>query len=224
MLLHASSVVNIIRVEFGMREKENSTCVIFVRHGQADFPHDRLYCDDREDPPLTQDGIMQAQYIADLLDRRDIDVIYSSPMLRTRSTAEIIARKCSSSILYDVRLKERPFGMWDGLFFDEIARDYPDQFREWKRDPVSFVPAGGETILAHKERVSSALREIVDNHRGQRLVVVSHVGPIRMWISDALNMPLTAYRRLTIDYASMTRIDYGRKQNNLVFMNISNKL
>jgi probable phosphoglycerate mutase len=207
-----------------MREKENSTCVIFVRHGKADFPHDRLYCDEREDPPLTEEGVLQAQHVAALLEKQSIDVIYSSPLQRTRTTADLIAGKSNTSVLVSTKLKERPFGIWDGLFFDEIARDYPEQFQAWKRDPISFVPEGGETINAHRERVSGALMEILANHRGQRIVVVSHVGPIRMWITDALSMPLVAYRRLTIDYASMTRIDYGAKQNNLVYMNISNKL
>ena len=127
-------------------------------------------------------------------------------------------------VLYSAKLKERPFGIWDGLYFDEIARDYPEQFQAWKRDPISFVPEGGETITEHKERVTQALAEIIDNHRGRRIVVVSHVGPIRMWITDALSMPLSAYRRLTIDYASVTRINYGSKQNNLVYMNISDKI
>jgi broad specificity phosphatase PhoE len=207
-----------------MREKDTSTCVIFVRHGKADFPHDRLYCDEREDPPLTEEGISQAQHVADLLDKHGADVIYSSPMRRTSTTAELIALKINTPVHYHSKLKERPFGIWDGLYFDEIARDYPEQFLAWKRDPISYVPLGGETINAHKERVNGALMEIINNHRGQRIVVVSHVGPIRMWITDALSMPLAAYRRLTIDYASMTRIDYGSKQNNLVYMNISYKV
>lgn len=207
-----------------MREKEKSTSVIFVRHGKADFPHDRLYCDEREDPPLTEEGILQAQHVAALIEKQSVDLIYSSPMLRTRSTAEVIASKANVSVLFEPRLKERPFGIWDGLYFDEISRDYPDQFQAWKRDPISFVPEGGETINAHMERIKGALFEIIDNHRGQRIVVVSHVGPIRMCITDVLGMPLAAYRRLTIDYASMTRVDYGSKQNNLMYMNISNKI
>lgn len=207
-----------------MREKEKSTRVIFVRHGKADFPQDRLYCDDREDPPLTEEGILQAGYAAEHLANQGIDVIFSSPMLRTRATAELIAGKTQSSVFFNPGLKERPFGRWDGLYFDEIARDYPEQFQAWKRDPITFVPEGGETITAHKDRVMSALTEIVENHRGQRIVIVSHVGPIRMWITAALDMPLSAYRRLTIDYASMTRVDYGVKQDNLMYMNISGKL
>ena len=207
-----------------MREKEKTTTVIFVRHGQADFPHDRLYCDEREDPPLTAEGLSQAQRAAALLAGQSTDLIYSSPMQRTRTTAEEIAACCGTQVIFDPKLKERPFGIWDGLFFDEIARDYPEQFQSWKKDPVSFVPEGGEPIHAHMARVKTALQQIIDAHRGQRIVVVSHVGPIRMCLTDALQMPLASYRRLTIDYASVTRVDYGNRQNNLVYMNICGKV
>ncbi|MCC6302875.1 MAG: histidine phosphatase family protein [Gammaproteobacteria bacterium] len=207
-----------------MREKEKTTSILFVRHGQADFPQDRLYCDEREDPPLTAEGLLQAQRAAALLEGQSIDAIYSSPMQRTRTTAEQIAARCGAQVIFDPKLKERPFGIWDGLYFDAIARDYPEQFQAWKKDPVSFVPEGGEPIHAHMERVKMAIRQIVENHRGRRIAVVSHVGPIRMCLTDALEMPLTSYRRLTIDYASVTRVDYGSKQNNLVYMNISGKV
>ncbi len=207
-----------------MREKEKTTSILFVRHGQADFPQDRLYCDEREDPPLTAEGLLQAQRAAALLEGQSIDAIYSSPMQRTRTTAEQIAARCGARVIFDPKLKERPFGIWDGLYFDAIARDYPEQFQAWKKDPVSFVPEGGEPIHAHMERVKMAIRQIVENHRGRRIAVVSHVGPIRMCLTDALEMPLTSYRRLTIDYASVTRVDYGSKQNNLVYMNISGKV
>lgn len=207
-----------------MREKEKTTSILFVRHGQADFPQDRLYCDEREDPPLTAEGLLQAQRAAALLEGQSIDAIYSSPMQRTRTTAEQIAARCGARVIFDPKLKERPFGIWDGLYFDAIARDYPEQFQAWKKDPVSFVPEGGEPIHAHMERVKTAIRQIVENHRGRRIAVVSHVGPIRMCLTDALEMPLTSYRRLTIDYASVTRVDYGSKQNNLVYMNISGKV
>lgn len=207
-----------------MREKEKTTSILFVRHGQADFPQDRLYCDEREDPPLTAEGLLQAQRAAALLEGQSIEAIYSSPMQRTRTTAEQVAARCGARVIFDPKLKERPFGIWDGLYFDAIARDYPEQFQAWKKDPVSFVPEGGEPIHAHMERVKTAIRQIVENHRGRRIAVVSHVGPIRMCLTDALEMPLTSYRRLTIDYASVTRVDYGSKQNNLVYMNISGKV
>jgi len=202
-----------------MREKERATRVIYVRHGQADFPYDRLYCDDREDPPLTAEGREQAGQAAHLLQGEEVDVIYASPMQRTRTTAEVIAGKNGAALQCHDQLKERPFGIWDGLYFDAIARDYPDEFLAWKQDPVNFVPPGGETISDHRDRVIGAVAEIKGRHRGQTIVIVAHVGPIRMCITDALRMPLDGYRQLTIDYGALTRIDYGKHQDNLIFLN-----
>lgn len=203
-----------------MREKERATGVIFVRHGRADFPHDRLYCDDREDPGLTPDGVEQAAQAAQMVRGQPVAAIYASPMQRTRSTAEPIVEATGIPVALHAGLRERPFGIWDGLYFEEIARDYPEAFQAWKQDPVRFVPEGGEPIDAHRERVTGALREIIAAHPGELVVVVAHVGPIRMCLTDALSMPLAAYRRLTVDYGSLSRVDYGRKQNNLIYMNM----
>jgi broad specificity phosphatase PhoE len=202
-----------------MREKEKTTGVVFVRHGQADFPGKRLYCDDREDPGLTAHGLEQARHAAELLAGLQIDAVYASPMQRTRATAAAIVEATGAPLFLDDQLKERPFGIWDGLYFDDIARDYPEEFKAWKQDPVYFVPAGGEAINDHMSRVTGALRRIVAAHTGQLIVVVAHVGPIRMCITDALSMPLAAYRRLTIDYGSLTRVEYGEQQNNLIYLN-----
>ncbi len=202
-----------------MREKEASTRIVYVRHGQVDFPHDRLYCDAREDPPLTPEGECQARAAAELLRGMAVDVIYTSPMRRARSTAEPIAAATGAPLQVHEGLKERPFGIWDGLYFDEIARDYPQEFAAWKQDPVHFVPPGGEPITEHARRIQAAVAEIRARHPGQIIVVVAHVGPIRMCVTEALGMPLEAYRRLTIDYGSLTCIDYGSRQHNLVYLN-----
>ena len=75
-----------------MREKEKSTTVIFVRHGKTDFPLDRIYCDEQEDPPLNSEGLEHARHAAALLQGLGIDVIYVSPYRRTRMTANEIVR------------------------------------------------------------------------------------------------------------------------------------
>ncbi len=68
-------------------------------------------------------------------------------------------------------------------------------------------------------RIKNAVTEILSKHPGQLIVIVAHVGPIRMCITDALGLPLEGYRQLTVDYGSLTRIDYGRHQNNLIYTN-----
>jgi broad specificity phosphatase PhoE len=202
-----------------MREKEKHTRIIYVRHGKPDFPHDRLYCDEREDPLLTDEGVRQAEAAAELLKGEAVDAVYVSPMQRTRMTAQPIIAALQAPLHVDDQLKERPFGLWDGMYFDDIQRDFPDEFKAWKRDPVGFVPQGGETIHEHSDRISAAVQRIISNHTGETVVVVMHVGPIRMCVTQALQMPLSAYRRLTVDYGSLTRIDYGRRQDNLIYLN-----
>jgi len=202
-----------------MREKEKSTRVIFVRHGQPDFSYDRLYCDEREDPVLTEAGQRHAEEAALLLRDEPVDVIYMSPMQRTQMTAKPIIEAHGVPVHIDAQLKERPFGIWDGLYFDVIQRDYPEDFKAWKRDPVAFVPEGGESIPDHMARITAAVQRIVAAHPGELIVIVMHVGPIRMCVTDALKMPLIGYRQLTVDYGSLTRIDYGKRQNNLIYLN-----
>jgi len=207
-----------------VREKEPSTRIIYVRHGKTDFPTDRIYCDDREDPPLNAEGQAQAQAAARLLSPHSADVIYTSPTSRTRMTASEIARVVKAPIIEDEALCERRFGIWEGLYFQEISQKYSDAYQLWREDPVHYTPEGGETIDDLLERVVATIETIVGEHRGKTILVVSHVGPIRVCLTAALKIPVQWYRQLRIDYGSLTGVDYGSSQNNLLFANVRHLL
>jgi len=202
-----------------MREKEPATRIIFVRHGMTDFPKDRIYCDEREDPVLNDTGRHQAQEAAELLRERPLDVIYTSPLARTQGTAEAISQAARVPLRVEPGLKERGFGIWDGLYFEDIQERYPQDYTKWKQDPAAFKPERGESVYDLLARVRGVVRGILDEHAGKHVVVVSHVGPIRALICDAIKLPVEGYRQLTIDHGSLTCIDYGSRQNNLVFLN-----
>lgn len=207
-----------------MREKERSTRVIFVRHGETDFPIDRIYCDEREDPSLNSSGVAQAGQAAEWLRSVPVDALYASPCLRTKMTAEtVLASHPGLNAMFDDRLRERHFGIWEGLYFSEIERDFPLDYQAWKRDQAAFKPDGGESVHDLAGRVVSAVRDIVTRHRGETVVVVAHVGPIRVLVAKALNMPVESYRQLQIDPASITIIDYGSTQNNLILLNFHSR-
>jgi probable phosphoglycerate mutase len=203
-----------------MREKEKTTQVIFVRHGKTDFPVDRLYCDDKEDPDLNPEGVVHAGAAAKFLLDKGVAVIYASPSARTSTTAAAIAGSTGASVHFAESLRERPFGIWDGLYFDDIARQYPDDYQAWKENPVGFVPKGGESIQDMSTRVTRQISSLVVRHPGETVVLVTHVGPIRVSVAKALGMPIGAYRQLTVDYGSVSRVDLGKKQNNLVYLNV----
>lgn len=207
-----------------MREKELTTRVIYVRHGKTDFPTDRIYCDDREDPPLNAEGLVQAQAAAKFLRTQPVDVIYASPSSRTRMTAGEIAQVVQAPIIEDADLRERRFGVWDGLYFEEIARDYPDEYQLWRKDPVHYTPEGGEPIDELLKRVKAVVDNITHDYQGKTIMVVSHVGPIRVCLTEAMKIPTAYYRQLRIDYGALSRVDYGTQQNNLVYANLTNIL
>ena len=203
-----------------MREKEPSTRVIFVRHGMTDFPKDRIYCDDREDPALNEQGLRQAARAAQTLASAPVDRIFCSPMQRTLATARAIQEATGAELATDHGLRERRFGIWEGLYFEEIERRFPKEYAEWKRNPAVYNPGDGESIHALQRRVQAALDEFMAAHGGRTLVVVSHVGPIRAAVCAAIGLAVEGYRQLTIDYCSLTRLDYGLRQNNLIYLNV----
>lgn len=204
----------------GMREKELSTQVFFIRHGKTDFPLDRIYCDDREDPPLSAEGERQVAATAKLLSSLDLAAVYTSPTRRTATTAQAIAAGRALTPVSVPALRERHFGIWEGLYFHEIERDFPDAYGRWKRDNAGFKPEGGESVHDLLLRLNSWMDGIISQHAGRRVAIVSHVGPIRTAVAAAIGLPIEHYRRLNIDYASVSQVNYGRKQNNLISLNL----
>lgn len=204
-----------------MREKELSTQVLFIRHGKTDFPLDRIYCDDREDPPLSAEGEIQVAATAKFLAGIQLAAIYTSPTRRTSATAQHIATAHGLTPDPVSALRERHFGVWEGLYFHEIERDFPEAYHRWKRDNAAFKPESGESVYNLLERLNAWLHKMISAHAGQHVAVVSHVGPIRAAIAAAVGLPIEHYRRLTIGYASISQVNYGRKQNNLISLNIS---
>ena len=205
-----------------MREKEKSTKIIFVRHGKTDFPEDRIYCDRDEDPALSELGQSQVISAAQWFEKIPVDAVYSSPTRRTRETAAPIAKTLGLTPIFDDRLMERHFGIWEGLYFQEIMDRFPTEHRQWKIDNAGFAPEGGETIYQMLERLQAARDQMLSEFAGRTVLVVSHVGPIRAFVTDAIGLPVPHFRRLTIDNASATRVDFGRSQNNLIYLNVRN--
>src|SRR3972149_3972818 len=200
-----------------MRVKEPSTTIICIRHGSTNFPEDRVYKGDNG-PNLNTEGRLQAGRLGGWIREGDIAAIFVSPTTRTIETATPIVKtlELEYKILDD--LKERGFGIWEGLTFREIEDQYPDGLEKWKRDPINYTPQDGESIIDLQKRVSDAVQYAIQEHRGKKVVMVTHMGPIRVAIDMALQIPLTNYRHVQIHPGSATRIDYGTTAANLIYL------
>ncbi|MDH3325954.1 MAG: histidine phosphatase family protein [Gammaproteobacteria bacterium] len=202
-----------------MRTKEKSTNIVFLRHGQTDFPTNRIYCDDVEDPGLNENGLHQAKSAAIELKDGNITKIYCSPAKRTMMTAEEVVKVTGAELELVPEWVERRFGKWEGMYFKEIEETYPEEYMCWKQDMVNYTPENGETINNVKDRLAKGLLKITQKHTNENVLIVTHVGPIRVSLCQAMSIPLKNYRQIRVDYASMSRVDYGETTNNLIFLN-----
>lgn len=145
-----------------------------TRHGQTDYNKNELILG-TTDIPLNETGLAQAEALAEAVEKLgDIDVIISSPMLRSLTTARVLAEKCGLEIITDKRLRE-----WDYGDFEEKSR-FTEGFSESKREFAVRMRGGGESLLQLSHRVYSFLDEIIEKYKDKNVFVVSHGGICRV--------------------------------------------
>jgi broad specificity phosphatase PhoE len=150
---------------------------LFVaRHGQTDWNREHRW-QGWADPPLNATGRAQAAELGELLAGRGIEIIVSSDLRRAAETAEIAAARLGLAVAFDARLREVDVGEWSGLTSAEMEARFPDGYRRRRQGQTGWEK--GEKLGAMAERVVAALLELGDRHAGQRVLVVTHGGPLR---------------------------------------------
>jgi broad specificity phosphatase PhoE len=102
-------------------------------------------------------------------------------------------------------------GTWEGLRRADILARSPEDaahHQGWESDPTC-APPGGESFADVQARVVASVQDMAKRHAGVSVVVVSHVGPIKALLCAALAVPLTAARRMFLDSATVSVIDWG---------------
>lgn len=184
------------------------TRVFLVRHGAT-----VLSAEDRfagaTDVELSAEGVEQAERLASRLAAEPLVAVYTSPLRRSVATAAILARPHGMTPLVREGLREIHHGRWEGLRRSEIEARYPDEFAMWESDPFTFAPEGGEPGVAVMARALPVLREIVGQHLGRAVAIVSHKATIRLLISSLLGMDPRGYRdRLDQSPACLNVLDF----------------
>ncbi len=153
----------------------DATRIILVRHGETDW-NVRGLIQGHNDTPLNAVGRAQAQRVGARLAGEPAHAIYSSDLARSYETARIINQALRVEIVTSRALRERCYGIWEGLTSAEIQSRYPEGFAEWRSGRMDFAPPGGETRSQLLARALSELRAVARRHPGGRVVVVTHGG------------------------------------------------
>jgi probable phosphoglycerate mutase len=161
----------------------------------------------RTDVPLTDAGLAQAAAAAKRLASAGIDAIVASPLQRTLQTAEQVAAVTGLQVVTEDGFRETDFGAWEGLTFAEVRERWPSEMTAWLADP-EVAPPGGESFAEVSERVTATLHRVLAGRTGQRILIVSHVTPIKTLVAAALLAPPPALFRMHLDVAALCEIDW----------------
>jgi len=154
-------------------------------------------------------GIEQARAAGEeLLRRGGADLVVSSPLLRTRQTAHEISLALDldpADVVIHEGFRETDFGVWDGLTWQEAQERYPKEIEQWIGQP-HVEPPGGESYAATHERVGEAMRDLLHAHQGKRIILVTHVTPVKSLVLHAVAAPLEAMFRMEVRPCSLTTL------------------
>jgi len=189
-----------------LRSGETPTMIYLVRHGETPLTPDRKFSGSGGgDPALTDEGEKQAAGVAAEIAKIRPDVLITSPMLRAKQTAEAIASVTGLVLVEDEIWTEMSFGYWDGLSFDEVREQYPDELQGWLNS-AAFKAGGGESYEEAMVRIEEALEKVAQEYSGKKVCIVSHNGVIKVAALLAMGAPIDSVFHVDAAPCSITSI------------------
>ncbi|MCD4786198.1 MAG: histidine phosphatase family protein [Candidatus Eremiobacteraeota bacterium] len=185
--------------------------IYFIRHGESQFNKEGKL-QGQMDPPLSDKGEETASSLArDMKETfvssgREINAIYSSPLKRAKETADAISGATGAPVRMAPNLQEIRLGDWEGRKISNIAKT--PQFIQWRKNPQSITPPGGEEIKNFQDRAVTGIKKIIeDNSQNDNIIVVTHGGVIGALISYALKEDISNSMKRVPDNLSITSME-----------------
>jgi probable phosphomutase (TIGR03848 family) len=197
------------------------TLVLLVRHGRT--PTTGTVLPGRaKGLHLSPEGRAEAESVAERLAGVPIAAIYASPLERARETASPLSKARTMPIRIHRGLLECDFGEWTGRKLADLGK-----LPEWgtvQKYPSGFRFPHGESFSEMQTRITSAIAELADRHRGSTIALFSHADPIKAAVAHALGTHLDLFQRISISTCSVTAIAYGPSGPNVLTVNETGNL
>ena len=177
--------------------------IIFLRHGQAENNTKKILAGRSPGVNLTATGIQQAEEAGKMLESLNISKIYSSPIDRALQTAEIVGKHCDLDVISDQRLIELDMGKFTKMPYDEIFAKHGNVFLKFYEGSDEVSENGVETFAAVQKRIFDMVDFVVNNHKNENVVLVTHMDPIKAMIGNVLSLKPEILFELIIANASL---------------------
>lgn len=181
------------------------TRILLVRHGETDWNRAQRI-QGHIDIALNEVGQAQARKLGQALADEPISAIYASDLNRAHVTAHAVARHQGLELRTEPALRERNYGVFEGLTFAEIETQWPEQAVAWRRRDPEFAPEAGESLVDLVNRVMPAVQAIGERHPGEQVMLVTHGGVIDVIYRAASRMDLSTKRTWELTNTAVNRL------------------
>ncbi|RJR34330.1 MAG: phosphoglycerate mutase [Desulfobacteraceae bacterium] len=192
------------------------TTLLLIRHGHTAMVGNRL-AGRSPGIHLSSQGEGEAAELVKSLSEVRIDAVFSSPLERTRETAQRISEASGKPVQVVENLVEIDYGEWTGRRIESLRED-PVWIRYNRFRSTTRIP-GGEWFVEVQDRVVKALEELRTQHAEQILAIVTHGDVIRVAISHYIAIPLDMITRLVVKPASVSALSLSDHAPELLFTN-----
>jgi probable phosphoglycerate mutase len=160
------------------------------------------------DIPLNDTGLAQARAVSRVLAGEHFDVIYSSDLARVQQTAAPTAALLKKKILLSEKLRERHYGIFQGMTYTEARERMPEEFVRFKNKDPDYDFQTGESLQVFSARVMAFIKELLDKEKGRSVLVFTHGGVLEVLYRHATKRGLSTPRDFEIPNAALNRFDH----------------
>jgi alpha-ribazole phosphatase len=183
--------------------------VLLIRHTPVDAAPGTCY--GRRDLPLLQPALAAFEAVEAALP--PVDHVVGSPLRRCSELTHWLAQRRGVAVTLEPRWQELDFGQWEGRRWDDIGRTQRAALNRWALDPMGFAAPGGESVRALHVRTQAALASLRGHAAAQgwrRVAVVTHGGPIRTLLTQAMGSGSTKMNALEVPFGGLFALRHAQ--------------
>ena len=179
--------------------------ILLARHGETDDNIEPIRIQGRRDTPLNDRGREQAAELAERVAGEGIASLYCSHLSRARETAEIVGGRLGLDPRVDPRFAEGDRGRLEGRLWEEVARDEPNLYAQWRAAGDQFRFPEGESLREQMDRVLAAIEDVRRAGEPPSLVIC-HGGSIRAALCSTHPRGLDAFHDFHLPNVAVVRL------------------